>query len=307
MGPVERSGRVCAVALCIGIVMFVGLGRAKANTPLAPRVPSLAGVSVISASHTGFVTVNVPKRATISTGDFYTNKDVSFRGPGRVVSLILVQDARPWASAATFHVTRWTFCTGVGCDAPDGIVSADGTVPTDANYDSFIIAPGRYRLYLVVDGGPLAVSLRLHGLSGRANLRPTTAATAYTGPPQQETYDSVTHEYVATAKVQLPGDGLMLEGFSAGGQLGVEMAVSCYHLEGAAPVSADPLGAGGPTLQKDCTAFGPGQSTSTNLQWNVYVFSGRNVNGGTWDAVYQDSHAGVAQKTVFMNLWLSYS
>lgn len=146
----------------------------------------LAGVTRITGDSTSATWVTIPSEARL-TWKYGPNPDVSIRGGGRIAGVVITQQPfedlnRPYVMAA-----RTSFCEKAGCTAPDPyqFVVAHSAPGGDRNF--VVLQPGRYLLYLLADGAPVDVTLRLHGLSGKTKIAPETPVPMDVGVPAADT------------------------------------------------------------------------------------------------------------------------
>lgn len=143
----------------------------------AAPVPVLAATNVLTASSPVVTEVVVPADATVAT-PFGATPDVGATGAGRVVSFALVGAER-----------RNRDLTFAGGAAPGGVTfflpvprfplpggTAFDNVKTFG--DLTPVPAGRYRLYVVPDGGATRITFRLRGLRGTRVIAPRTPVSA---------------------------------------------------------------------------------------------------------------------------------
>src|ERR671915_1857059 len=109
----------------VGIVLPVlppsstDAAKAAPARSLAPaRAPALAGRTKVVASATTGMRVTLPRRATIDARSG-NNPDISVRGDGRMVGVILTEDTVPEYNRTSLEVVRFGFCEERGCRATD--------------------------------------------------------------------------------------------------------------------------------------------------------------------------------------------
>lgn len=118
----------------LGISCFVPLAAAAALPgPASARSPlervTLGGVNVVSGSHLAGMPVHIPE-ATSVEGDPFSNDNVSYSGPGRIVGVALVQEGGPLRDAHELVSVRWSFCGEPGC-RPDPMDVSEITTSSD--------------------------------------------------------------------------------------------------------------------------------------------------------------------------------
>lgn len=148
------------------LTIFVAAQAALVAIPAhGGAVPALAGTTVISGTRSGSVAVRLPRAVSF---DVY--KDVAVAARGRLTGFALKKDGA-W-DAPSAHAIKSGFCGTPGC-APVWPRSHVGMVvsPDSTGYSGTLPA-GNYRLFLLTDGAPVRVTLRLAGLRGRSSLTP---------------------------------------------------------------------------------------------------------------------------------------
>lgn len=163
------SARTAAVAAAITATFVV--------SPVHAARPALAGDTVVTASRNAYVSVQVPRTATLRDPLVLDGAagDVQVSSPGRQAAFVLVQEN---ASDADRLVV-------VGGRVPDPkqvlhyTQVASGRVVNGAA----VIPAGNYRLYLISDRGPTTVRLRFGGLRGSTRLNAVSRANARFGQP----------------------------------------------------------------------------------------------------------------------------
>jgi hypothetical protein len=142
---------------------------APARTLAPARAPALAGRTKVVASSTTGMRVTLPRDATIDSRSG-SNPDVSVSGAGRMVGVILTEDNVSEYGRGSLAAIRYGFCDQPGCRAEQ--TSMQYLYIRGGGHDDAKLEAGSYLLYVVADGAPVTVSLRLHGLSGSTVLRP---------------------------------------------------------------------------------------------------------------------------------------
>ncbi|MGH2755357.1 MAG: hypothetical protein ACRDLB_13140 [Actinomycetota bacterium] len=179
-----------------------------------PAPIALGGTTVITGSTSAYVPVSIDRKASLSRtilprSDSGPTKDISIAGDGRLVGIVVVPDPPPdGLSTEDFVIAgRFARCPEPGCAPGDRAINfqfpgkyVKGRPVT--------LSPGQYRLYLLADGKPVRVVLRLHGLSGTKSLRPRLPAPAdLRTPPKTLVSDSASPYFAAgdTYKAGLRG------------------------------------------------------------------------------------------------------
>lgn len=183
----RRQGQ--GVELLVALALVVGLLFASPSGAMPMDGPDdsseettgqMAGLTVLSGSTSGYTEVLVPTGArllfrlqTDETGvDFVPAlEDVS--GEGRLVGFAL-----EGAEAATRPVSAVALRLPEVIDAlrsvAVGTISNPSGDSTFCNTEPCVLPAGRYRLYLIADGSPVTVHIRLEGLDGVTHLEPAT-------------------------------------------------------------------------------------------------------------------------------------
>lgn len=178
--------RIGSVLLAVLSWVVPVASAAPASAVAMPAVPSLSGVTRITGNTSSVAWVTIPKEARFSWR-YGPNPDVTIEGGGRMAGVVIMEpdledDRRRFAMAG-----RASFCDAPGCTSDDTHQFVVGNIPGATDRDWIVLPPGRYLLYLVTDGAPVSVTLRLHGLSGRSKLSPATPVDAELRAPTPET------------------------------------------------------------------------------------------------------------------------
>lgn len=129
--------------------------------PLVEPV-EICGTTVLEGSEPSVVSIEVLTTITISES-FGPGQPIEIDGDGEFVGFALVEDA-----------PRFNGFRLIAGRLPDG----GGSVFLGSGVCSpCTITPGRYLLYLLADGSPATVTLRIPELTGNVTLRPRTAIT----------------------------------------------------------------------------------------------------------------------------------
>lgn len=136
---------------------------------------AMAGTTTISGSKTSAIRVTIPRDATISNPAF-KGKDVAVDGKGRFAGFALIEDGYAELNDA-----------GRFDSSPDdGVALFGGRIGGEAPTNEFLFSYGKhhpavgtdavvpagdYMLYLIADGNPISVKIKLHGLPGTTRLR----------------------------------------------------------------------------------------------------------------------------------------
>lgn len=291
-----------AVLGCGAFVAGAVVAPAAARSP-APRV-TLGKVNVISGDHIGGIEVHIPRAVTIE-GDPFSNDDVSYSGKGRVVGIALVEDGPPTRQAFEVISVRWAFCGSAACEPGDYV----DELTTTSNWRGkrWRIPAGDYRLYLIADGAPAEVTLRLGELEGRTALRPTARVAGRIAAPAATAAALPTdHLFLGrAAPMNMPTAGLLIDsdatdyglGPSAGSQ-----GACFWRGRGAEDVEHK---VPGPHCLNFAERGGWGYSTQTlGGGWATWGIG--HVPAGKWRSSYWAANAAAVPDTEFVTLWLAY-
>lgn len=178
MSIARRAGALLtAMAACLVHLAAVPAG-ARAATP------ALAGVTRITGTTTSVSWVDVPTEARLKIQQG-ANPDIVIEGGGRMAGVVLSQGDASDLSRPFLMAARASFCDSAVCAPEDSNQFLIAEMTTQGS-DWVVLKPGRYLLYLITDGAPVSVTLRLHGLSGKAKLVPATPVEAEFGAPTAE-------------------------------------------------------------------------------------------------------------------------
>jgi len=151
----------------------------------APEHP-LAGTTTITAARSGSLDVVMNNDAVIRLQPDGTTRDVTLQGPGRMVAFSMSFQGN---ATDAFKAVRTTFGgkqrtdtevagtvypQSTSCDTTDipSVPGAyDGCTPVYRVPKYVVLHQGRYHVRMLADGGPLTVTLQLHGLRGSTGLR----------------------------------------------------------------------------------------------------------------------------------------
>ena len=302
------KGRSIAFALLGSLVVLTAQSGLVPSAGLAKTAPpEVAGVTRIAGDKTSAMWVTIPREVRFQSG-YGPNPDIQIRGAGRMVGFVLTQVPTDRFDREFVFGGRAAFCSTPGCESDDtyqfmGATSASGSDPAN----SVVLPPGRYVLYLLADGAPASVTLRLHGLDGRTQLRPDAPVDAGVSVPTAET------EVVAPEKkAYWFGDsatidsnaGLFLGALSIDTQRWVEGVYgSCLQreLHGLRPVAFSPACPGG-TQTRSVEGY-PLSPIDRKLHhssvWNV-------VPGGSWGLGMNFVGAADVQHVTAMTFHMAY-
>ena len=302
--PYVRGRRTTSILVSLGCVALT----AAAISPATARSPvdrvTLGGVNVISGDSITGMSVRIPEPVTVE-GDPFSNDDVSYSGPGRVVGLALVEQGVPLRRAFELVSVRWSYCGEPGCP-PDPDDVAEITTSSDFRGKRWEIPAGDYRLYLIADGKPVEVTLKLHGLDGSTDLHPGDLVGGRIAAPDATVPEPTRHLFLGRANpVTMHMPGLLIDGNTSGYVTGPSANAqgSCFW-----------RGRGEEDLFQStpgphCYDFAErgGRSWSTSTLGGGWWFWGiGHVPAGKWRSSYWSVDATAFPQSDFLTLWLSY-
>ena len=169
-------GTTVFVAVALGLSGFTAGGvPASAVAASRRRAPIEAkGVNIFEASELRYVDFFVPKSAWIFKRDWTSGRDrwpYEIEGGGRLAGFLLIEapERKDYANRRMFFAFRPPTCWERGCDGRTGQI---GSIGVGKSPDGWRLPAGNWRLYLIADGAPVRLKLRLTGLSGRARFYP---------------------------------------------------------------------------------------------------------------------------------------
>lgn len=154
------------------------------EAPSAPPQRSLRGTTIIRGSETAFAEVELKQEAKVDLRRRVMRPDgpnqrIETLGRGRFVGIAITHaDPRPGRDPLVV-AGRFTTCSRPSCASRTRISSiwpgeGDYLFDGSGRVGRYLtLEPGRYRIYLIADGAPATVRLKLLGLGGRAVLEPT--------------------------------------------------------------------------------------------------------------------------------------
>jgi hypothetical protein len=266
MGTLARPAfsALLFVALALPLAPPPTSASSRAVRPIADkagdRLVALAGKNVISARKSAVTPVRIKRKALLSVqgseanmrgglledeDEFHSsNPDISISGRGRVTGFALVETGvRDMFDRKMVVAANLRFCDRARCateEDPYFYMAGFTDIAGEGNARRYVLPAGRYLLYAIADGGPVRVTLRLHGLTGDARITPKDRADAIVSTPASsldepntrvghsygQTYNQNGDEALYVAAQRLRGD------YWANGRFGV-----CTY-EGEPPVPA---------------------------------------------------------------------
>lgn len=268
----------------------------------------LCGTNTIRGSVPASVVVEVPEDATIGT-PFGSSPDFDVEGEGRFAGFVL---APLDASAPTIIGGRFPAENGVEFVLPGTPYSALG----GGNWDFLKWYPddtgvlaGRYRLYLLADGSPVTVTLRLGELDGAVEITPALPAEYHFELPEPRLLGGagVTKNiYGAGRSGSITGTGLLFHALwldieaNAAGQYEF-----CYRAPGGDDMDPIELGpaCGAASDFELVNNRDPSPEPDTRLYMNGLDL----VPAGRQHLGFWSSSEAVVNDLQYMQFWLSYT
>jgi hypothetical protein len=268
-----------------------------------PRQPAVAlgAVNVISGDRIAGMRVHVPRDADVSE-EAFNNSNLSYSGKGRVVGVVLVQDGPPLRRAYQFVSTRWDFCGSPGCSGEWQISLTHGI--NWHGRHGYRIPAGDYRLYLIADGAPVRIELRLDGLTGSTDLRPDVGVPGRIASPDSMVPSPASQVFLGSAQsMNMPTYGLLIDADEHEHGPGAGASGSCYWRakEDDGPERSVP----GPHCLTFAERGGIGAGFST-LGGGSASWGTGNVGPGKWRSSYWSAYASPNVTSQFVALWLAY-
>ena len=229
---VPKRAAALTWSFCLALSLLgphVSAAARPAQVSKSPRPVELGGVNEFRANASATARVVIPRPAwvagpanTPTESTEGSNPDVSVTGKSAVAGFYLRKESGQRHPPDLLFVNV-AECSGERCRAGSTVIySMFDHNMGDSNKRSEI-PPGTYRLYLITDGSPVAVSLRLHGLHGHSYVNPTQPAKVSFEEPTVHVSEDNTGAVYSTGDTQeLRGDGflysaLILEGENWGG------------------------------------------------------------------------------------------
>jgi hypothetical protein len=195
-------GVLCALLLA-GVLSGSGESLAQARSG-----PDLKGVSTIVGSRPSVMRVNIPDRLVLPLDDAVADL-IDIKGEGRATGFVLLSAAdSSTGSFSMYGGVVMSGCEKAACKAPreeraGSIVYAGRT---DKDETQVELPAGPYDLYLIADGAPVRVRLRIPGLGGRATYKPTTEVSKFVTTPDEVVQESSTGAtYSAGSRIDVKG------------------------------------------------------------------------------------------------------
>ncbi|MGH2711363.1 MAG: hypothetical protein ACRDH9_09200 [Actinomycetota bacterium] len=280
-----------------------------AGTEQVAEPVQLCKTNTIRGSQPASIDVVIPEDATIST-PFGSSPDLDVQGEGRFVGFVLTAID---TSAPTIIGGRFP----AGADARELILPASlysalggGNMDFLKFYPDVVDLPaGRYRLYLLTDGSPVEVTLRLGELEGSVGLAPTHPADYRLVFPEARVLGGagVTNQvYGAGSSNTITGTGLLFHAL----WLDTEVHVGgqyefCYRPPGGEDIDPFELGPGCGAVSNFAVANN--RAPSTDPDTKMYMEGLDLVPGGRQHLGLWSANESVINDLRYMQFWLSYS
>lgn len=199
MNHIRRGAYLASLLALLG----TSLG---ARASVAAPVPSLGGVTVITASRPVLMDVRLTRAVTVATPGT-SSPDLTIKPAGRLTSVVLIGHHTSLLGLASDGGTTYLMpLSREGGAGPSDVLDGQPAHATTTRLDA-----GTYRLY-VVPSGRTTITLKLHGVSGRATLAPRTPATAeVAGADGPVPATAAPGQAAATVTRALPRGGLALQ------------------------------------------------------------------------------------------------
>lgn len=298
-GLIVGAKRTISILGVLG-VLAAAVAPASGSPAYEPERVELGAVNVVSGDSIAGMEVRIPRPTSIQANPF-ENRDISYEGRGRVIGIALVEEGAPLSRAFQLVGVEWDFCGKPGCASRDRTVL---THASDWGSRRWKIPAGDYRLYLIADGAPVEVELRLEGLEGRRTLRPSGRVAGRIAIPTGAAHPSDNLFLGRARTMGMPTAGLLIDGNSAGFDRTPHGSArgACFWRRGddGDVVRSTP----GPHCYEFAERGGMGAGfglAGGNSAWGI-----GNVPAGRWRSSYWAVNVSAFPRTDFLTLWLSY-
>jgi hypothetical protein len=257
-----------AIASMSGVLPGPAGGQALAGRRSAV---TLAGKNVIEGSAPSVIDVRIPRDVEIDLkirgySERGPSSTVSLAGGGRAVGIALTEHPPVGLvnNKKFLLAGRFSTCAEPGCFSPGDVVNFQWPRATaEERWDTLLA--GDYRLFLITDGAPVKVTLRLRGLRGSKSIRPTAPTPLdLQTPPISLTHTNGPSYYAAGSTFQTGTRGF---------------AVTLLSVRGPKDPVWAPYGAcaywGGPAKPPDRVAYGPHCTAGLNYWVSAWENSRR--------------------------------
>lgn len=230
-------GSAGAVAAFLLALLVVGPWAAEG---LSAAAPTMRGVTAVQASGSAAATVVVPEDVSIALPMKGRNPDVMVRGGERLAAVALVSAGAGEEFSLISGVIRR--CKEPGCDDRP----THFTVANRLRHGRVAIPAGTYRLFVISDGGNVGATVRLHGLTGHAEIPVDRARDVHVGTPTPHVSTGPAGSvYSAGETTEFAGGGIVFSALWIGGRPGIQTDLGTCIYRGSPPVP-------------DALAYGPG-------------------------------------------------
>lgn len=204
-----RSRKVLAWFVVTGLAavslpaLSAASGDAMAAAEGAP--PQLKGKTTVIGKKPASIPVRLTERAKVAT-PFGSSPDLKVAGKGRFIAFALVPKNPKSIGLFGARTPKRAASQRILLPLPGTYFDVLKYYPSDTT-----LSPGDYRLYLLPDGKPTRVTLRLRGLSGSTTVRPKLPADYTVTFPQSLVPGGVRNYYSGGDEGTLRSAGLMFQ------------------------------------------------------------------------------------------------
>lgn len=296
-------GLVGAFALFAAALVAPGLAATSAQAAQQSRV-TLGATNVISGSTTAKIPVRVPAQVRIEKPTA-GGRGVSVKGGGKgFVGFALVKKV-----SAEDHIAFVGGRLENRIGLPPVVMGLGG--PQNANPDLKVPA-GNYDLYLITDSPGVEVTLRLNGLAGRKDVRPSDKVTAKIANPEADYSSGIVdgapmNLYSAGSGGRTRGPGLVFDVLWQQRQANVKtLNTFCYYQEKPEAGHPAPYAPGCPSSSDHSFGFfGDGLVNPQPSQSLIYG-GGFTVDSSYLGQGFSVTSAGLVTDIAYTALWLSF-
>lgn len=300
----NRSTRIILV---IGL-MLAGLApsTAPARSSQGPERQTLGGLNIIKGTKAASIPVRLTEPAKVFYNHYGEKADFKVkRASGSFVGAVLVSEDFDFEDDGS--ITGRAILAGA-VPGRENATSVIYDYTRTGRDDEGSLPAGNYRLYLLTNGKPASVSLRLHGLSGRKVVRPTNASDLDIESPAPEVDVGDNHNvYSAGSHAKLEREGLLFKMFSLDRPLStVGFSQFCTRIGRPEPV-AHPLmwGPGCPSLNDRLLSISPEVIVDPTTHYQTVTYGGAIGRPGVYgQGVYMTS-AALVDELAWTGIWLS--
>ena len=203
----RHSLRACFV---VGVLLCTTMSLPAAGdvTSSGPGLTEVAGETVIVGRRSAWTDVHLPSPVKVMIGKTGAGQ-VVLKGGGRISGFALVEEAANGRPRSGIYGFRFGHCPTVGCAPESPSVVLGGLSGNRAE----ILPAGKYRLYIVADGSPVRISLRLPGLEGKVRVAPDKSGSIHLRSPASETVQTTQGRFSSAGFAsELQDSGLVVMG-----------------------------------------------------------------------------------------------